>query len=51
MLKSELLREAQDYCDASFSKPDNPSSKYTAWNSMATLLNKELVLRQGNPGK
>ena len=51
MLKAELLREAQEHCDSSFAKPDNLGSKYTAWNSMATLLGKGLVLRQGNPAK
>ena len=53
MLKSELQREAQDYCDSSFTKPDKPggTNRYTAWGSMSTLVTKELVLRQGNPVK
>jgi crossover junction endonuclease MUS81 len=43
LTKAELISVAQPYCDASFSAPSDPGSFYTAWNSMKTLLNKDLV--------
>ena len=51
MLRSELQHEAQEHCEASFTRPENPASKYTAWSSMGTLVNKGLVARQGTPVK
>jgi len=45
------LREAQIHCDTSFTKPDNPGAKYTAWSSMGTLVAKALILKSGNPVK
>lgn len=41
--KTELQDIAQEFCDASFEAPVNEGSFYTAWNSMKTLQNKELV--------
>ncbi|EKJ78793.1 hypothetical protein FPSE_01031 [Fusarium pseudograminearum CS3096] len=49
MTKAELIEVAQPYCDASFSAPSDPTKFYTAWNSMKTLLQKELVYERGRP--
>lgn len=49
MTKTELMQEAQSFCDTSFAKPDAASSAHTAWSSMKSLNNKELVLKRGNP--
>ncbi|KAK6843445.1 hypothetical protein PG987_004305 [Apiospora arundinis] len=46
MTKSELIEVAQPHCDSSFSAPSDPTSFYTAWNSMKTLLDKDLVHEQ-----
>lgn len=50
MLKKDLMKKGQVYCDKSFTKPD-PGTFYTAWYSMRTLLDKSLVVRSGNPAK
>lgn len=50
MSKSDLIVAAQPLCDASFTQP-LPDSHYTAWNSMATLIRKGLVSKQGCPAK
>lgn len=49
MTKAELIEEAQPHCDASFSAPSDPTKFYTAWNSIKTLLAKELVYERGRP--
>ncbi|KAF5026488.1 hypothetical protein F66182_1410 [Fusarium sp. NRRL 66182] len=49
MTKAELIEIAQPYCDSSFSAPSDPTKFYTAWNSMKTLLQKELVYERGRP--
>lgn len=51
MTKSELIEEAQPHCDSSFSAPSDPTSFYTAWNSMKTLLDKDLVHERRGPTK
>lgn len=51
MTKTELIEEAQPHCDSSFSAPTDPTKFYTAWNSMKTLLQKELVYERGRPLK
>ncbi len=51
MTKAELIQEAQPHCDASFSAPADPTKFYTAWNSMKTLVQKELVYERGRPLK
>ncbi|AEO53920.1 hypothetical protein MYCTH_2295859 [Thermothelomyces thermophilus ATCC 42464] len=51
MPKAELIHEAQPYCDSSFTAPSDPGKFYTAWNSMKTLLQKELVYERGRPLK
>ncbi|PHH78835.1 hypothetical protein CDD82_2814 [Ophiocordyceps australis] len=49
MAKADLIRAAQPHCDASFSVPSDPTKFYTAWNSIKTLLQKELVYEMGRP--
>lgn len=51
MSKSDLIDAAQPYSKSSFSAPSDPNSFYTAWNSMKTLLSKELVYERGRPTK
>ncbi|KAL5340107.1 hypothetical protein BJX70DRAFT_132364 [Aspergillus crustosus] len=51
MTKAELVEKAQPYCDSSFTAPSEPNKFFTAWNSMKTLLQKELVYTQGHPLK
>ncbi|XP_065577861.1 uncharacterized protein LOC136038591 isoform X2 [Artemia franciscana] len=51
MTKAELIDRAQCACDASFIKPSDPKTHYTAWKSMGVLINKNLVLKEGNPAK
>lgn len=50
LTKSQLQTLAQPLCDTSFKKSD-PSSFYTAWSSMAGLIKRGLVLRNGCPAK
>lgn len=49
MTKAELIEIAQEHCDASFSAPSDPTKFYTAWSSMKTLQQKELVYERGRP--
>lgn len=49
MTKAELIEAAQPHCDSSFSAPSDPTKFYTAWSSMKTLLQKELVYEHGRP--
>ncbi|KAI9368357.1 crossover junction endonuclease mus81 [Aspergillus egyptiacus] len=51
MTKAQLIEKAQPYCDSSFTAPEDPTKYFTAWNSMKTLLQKELVYTQGHPLK
>ncbi|KAL4810025.1 ERCC4 domain-containing protein [Aspergillus unguis] len=51
MTKAQLIERAQPYCDSSFTAPSDPTKYFTAWNSMKTLLTKELVFTQGHPLK
>ncbi|KAL3455285.1 ERCC4 domain-containing protein [Aspergillus heterothallicus] len=51
MTKAQLVEKAQPYCDSSFTVPSDPSKYFTAWNSMKTLLQKELIYTQGHPLK
>ncbi|KAK6291707.1 hypothetical protein J4Q44_G00374920 [Coregonus suidteri] len=50
MFKLELQAEAQHLCDKSFSVPDL-GSKYTAWSSVSTLIQKDLVVKTHNPAR
>ncbi|KAK4111879.1 hypothetical protein N656DRAFT_780014 [Canariomyces notabilis] len=49
--KAELIEAAQPHCDASFTAPSDPTKFYTAWVSMKTLEQKELVYTRGRPLK
>ena len=49
MTKTELVEIAQTHCDSSFSAPNDPTKFYTAWSSIKTLLQKELVYERGRP--
>lgn len=50
MGKQELIELAQQHCDTSFTvKP--PGKFYTAWDSIRTLLNNDLVMERGRPSK
>ena len=51
MTKAETIELAQPYCDASFTAPSDPTKFYTAWNSMKTLVGKDLVYEHGRPLK
>ncbi|KAG9274335.1 crossover junction endonuclease MUS81 isoform X1 [Astyanax mexicanus] len=50
MFKNELQTEAQSLCDKSFTVPDL-GSKYTAWSSVSTLIQKDLLLKTHNPAR
>ncbi|KAK6531688.1 Crossover junction endonuclease mus81 [Orbilia ellipsospora] len=49
--KDELCRRAQPYCDTSFTLSGNPSEthKYTAWSSVKTLKEHNLIMQSGRP--
>ncbi|KAK0657386.1 ERCC4 domain-containing protein [Cercophora newfieldiana] len=51
LTKTALIDAAQPYCEASFTAPPDPTSYYTAWNSIKTLEGKELVYERGRPLK
>lgn len=48
MTKTELVREAQEYADSSFTVSE-AGSYYTAWSSMSGLVERGLVTRYGHP--
>ncbi|KAI9884039.1 MAG: hypothetical protein M1823_004176 [Watsoniomyces obsoletus] len=47
--KDEVIGLAQPYCDSSFTAPSDPTKYFTAWNSMKTLIDKDLVYERGRP--
>lgn len=47
--KKEVIELAQPYCESSFTVPSESGKFYTAWNSMTTLVNKDLVQEKGRP--
>ncbi|KAI1859764.1 hypothetical protein JX265_010213 [Neoarthrinium moseri] len=50
--KEQLIEVAQPHCDASFTVPAQANSYFTAWNSMKTLINKEIVIeKRGGPSR
>ncbi|PYH93649.1 endonuclease MUS81 [Aspergillus ellipticus CBS 707.79] len=51
LTKAQLIEKAQPNCDSSFTAPSDPSKFHTAWSSMKTLLQKELVYDFGRPLK
>ncbi|KAI1898726.1 hypothetical protein AGOR_G00075330 [Albula goreensis] len=50
MFKMELQREAQPLCEKSFTVPDL-GSKYTAWSSVSTLVQKDLLIKTHSPAR
>jgi crossover junction endonuclease MUS81 len=51
LTKQQIIDLAQPNCDSSFSAPSDPNKFFTAWNSMKTLVTKELVYEKGRPLK
>ncbi|PHH87987.1 hypothetical protein CDD83_8149 [Cordyceps sp. RAO-2017] len=49
MTKMDLIQASQPHCDSSFTAPSDPTKFHTAWNSMKTLVQKELVYESGRP--
>lgn len=49
--KPQLIAVAQEYCDSSFTAASDTTKFYTAWNSITTLENKDLVEVRGKPSK
>jgi crossover junction endonuclease MUS81 len=49
LTKTEVIELGQPHCDASFTVPPDPSKHYTAWNSMKTLMEKDLIYEHGRP--
>ncbi|PGH32910.1 crossover junction endonuclease MUS81 [[Emmonsia] crescens] len=49
LTKQQLIELAQPYCDSSYTVPSDPSKFYTAWNSIKTLVQKDLVYEHGRP--
>jgi crossover junction endonuclease MUS81 len=49
LTKAELIEASQPHCDASFTAPSDPTKFYTAWSSMKTLVQKEMVYERGRP--
>ena len=51
LTKAQTIEIAQPYCDSSFTSPSDPTKFYTAWDSIKTLVSKELVYDFGRPTK
>lgn len=52
LTKEQLIINAQEFCTASYRTPAHGKhSAHTAWNGMATLMAKELVMKDGTPSK
>jgi crossover junction endonuclease MUS81 len=49
LTKTQLIEIAQPLCDSSFTAPSGPSKFHTAWNSMKTLVQKDLIYEHGRP--
>ena len=47
--KAEIIELAQPHCELSFTVPSEAGKFYTAWNSMKTLVDKDLVQEKGRP--
>ncbi|RKP36400.1 hypothetical protein BJ085DRAFT_14155 [Dimargaris cristalligena] len=48
--KNDIIRLAQNFCDATFDLSAR-GNQYTAWSTMKTLVDRELVYRFGNAGQ
>ena len=51
LTKAQVILLAREHCDFSFSAPSEPGKFYTAWNSMKTLEDKDLVHARGRPSR
>lgn len=51
LTKQETIELAQNWCDTSYTAASDPTKFYTAWNSMKTLVEKDLVCERGRPLK
>lgn len=49
LTKAQIIEQAQEHCDASFTAPIDTSKFYTAWKSMKTLEDKDIVYEKGRP--
>lgn len=49
LTKADTIELAQPNCDSSFTAPSDTTKFFTAWNSMMTLLKKDLVYERGRP--
>lgn len=49
LTKAQVIELAQPHCESSFTVPSEAGKFYTAWNSMTTLVNKDLVQEKGRP--
>lgn len=49
LTKPETIALAEPHCDSSFTAVSGPGKFYTAWSSIKTLENKDLVYEQGRP--
>jgi crossover junction endonuclease MUS81 len=49
LTKADTIELAQPHCDSSFTAPSDPTKFFTAWNSMKTLVGKDLVNEHGRP--
>lgn len=49
LTKADTIELAQPHCDSSFTAPSDPTKFFTAWNSMKTLIAKDLVYEHGRP--
>ncbi|KAL8650553.1 MAG: hypothetical protein Q9226_005098, partial [Calogaya cf. arnoldii] len=47
--RQQLIELAQPHCDASFTATKDTTTFYTAWNSMKTLVDKDLVKETSRP--
>ena len=49
LTKPDTIALAEPHCDSSFTAVSGPGKFYTAWSSIKTLENKDLVYEQGRP--
>lgn len=49
--KDQIIGLAEQHCDSSFDMTDGGAKTYTAWNSIKTLIDKDLVYKSGKPSK
>ena len=49
LTKQETIALAEPHCDSSFTAVSGPGKFYTAWSSIKTLENRDLVYEQGRP--